>query len=152
MVQNNQNPEDIFNQLAEEQPIKDIEESLDGGFNGGGDDRPLEYYESNTPNLTDLQSLLKLLSPDFKNDIYNYFMQSRLSPEVFKPYLKLAINNEIKRCDPYKRLDVVGVSMKLYTVMTKALDGKHIIDILEAFGSKASNDELDTLSKGIGLG
>jgi hypothetical protein len=145
------NAEDLFNELASQEPIRDTSDDDINNIAVNDNDRPLDDYERNSPNLTDLQALLKLLSPEFKNKIFNIFMQSRLSPEVFKPYLKLAINNEIRKQDPYGRLDVVGISMELYTAMTKALDGRHIIDILEAFGSKADNQELDALSKGMGM-
>jgi hypothetical protein len=152
LVQNNQNPEDLYEQLSREEPLRESDESIDNGSYGDDDDRTLDDYERSNPNLTDLQALFKLLSPDFKNRIFNLFIGSRLSPEVFKAYLKLAINNEIKRKNPYKRLDVVGTSMELYTVMTKALDGKYLIELLEAYGARASNDEMDSLIKNAGLG
>jgi hypothetical protein len=149
MVQKNQNSDDLFNQLAEEQPIRDTEESVDASYDN--DDRPLEYYERNTPNLTDLQFLIKTLSPDFKDEVFNCLLVGRLSPDTFRPLFRLLVNNEIRR-HRGKQIDVIKTATKIYTILTIALDGKHVIDILEIYGSKSSNDELDNISKNMGLG
>lgn len=139
--------ENLFDELATAEPIRDVS---DFG-SPTNEDKPLDFYEQNSANLTDLQYLIKTLSPDFKDDVYNAIMYARLSPDTFKYIFKLAVNSEIKRQDPYKKLEVTRVAMKMYTILTKALDGKHIIDILMAFGSQADNTELDAISKNIGL-
>lgn len=144
---------DIYDQLAQEEPIRDSDDNIQsnqGDFNLEGD-KPLDYYENNTPNLTDFQALIKTLSPEFKDDVYNAFLYSRLSPDAFNPLLKIAVNNEIKRQNPYKPLDVPRTVMKLYIILTRPLDGKHTIDILEAFGSKVDTQDMGAMGRG-GLG
>jgi hypothetical protein len=139
---------DLFDELAEEEPIRDTEETISSGsFNGG--DRTLEDYEHNSPNLTELQSLFKELSPDFKDEAFNIMRVGRLSPDNFRPLFRLMVNNEIRR-QRGKNVDVVKTATKIYTLLTMCLDGKHIIDLLEAYGSKASNTDVNSMS-GMGL-
>jgi hypothetical protein len=138
--------EELFNQFATQQPIRDEEEPM-GEY---GEDRTLDDYERSSPNLTDLQYLIKTLTPDFKDEVYNALLMGRLSPDTFRPLFKLLVNDEIRR-QRGKSVNVVKVATKIYTILTIALDGKHIIDILEAFGSKADNTEVDSLSR-MGLG
>jgi len=149
MVERN-NTEDLFNELATEAPTRDTEETMGyGGYDDNGD-KTLDDYERSNPNLTDLQYLIKTLSPDFKDEVYNCLLVGRLSPDTFKSFFRLLVNNEIRR-QSGKRIDVVKTAAKIYTILTIALDGKHVIDILEAFGSKADVTESD-YNKGMGLG
>lgn len=138
--------DDLFDQLAEQSPIhEDI-----NGFRGDGD-KSLDQYENENTHLSDFQTLIKTLSPDFKNDVFNAIMVCRLTPNNFRPMLKILTNAEIKRQPTNKPINVAEVSMKIYTILSIALDGKHILDILEAFGSSKSTAEMEQLAQNLGI-
>ena len=140
--------EDLFEQLALSEPARDTD---DFGDNDGDYDRPLDDYEKNNANLTDLQYLIKTLSPDFKDEVYNCLLVGRLSPDNFRPLFRLLVNNEVRRQRGNKmNVDVIKTAAKIYTILTIMLDGKHVVDLLEAFGSRASSTDIDELSKGLG--
>jgi hypothetical protein len=136
--------EDIFNQLAKEEPLR-TDEIDESSYNGGGGDRTLDDYERESPNLTDLQSLIKTLSPDFQDDLYNVLAMAKLAPEKARPLLKLLVNDEMRR-NRGKSRSIVRIATNIYVAITLAIDGKHTVDILEAYGSRSSGNEIDTLS------
>jgi hypothetical protein len=133
----------LFDQLAEENPIR-VDDIEDG-------EKSLADYEKENTHLTDLQYLIKTLSPDFRDDVYNALLVSSLSPEVFKPALKILANAEIKRQPPTEQLNVAKQVMKVYTILSIPLDRKHVLDLLEAFGSSKSSSEMDALSSKLGF-
>lgn len=140
--------EDLFEQLAEQSPAREDEEVVDSYDNA---DRPLGYYEEHSSNLTDLQYLVKTLSPDFKDQVYNCLLVGRLSPDNFRPLFRLLVNNEVRRQrGKNMNVDIVKTAAKIYTILTIMIDGKHIVDLLEAFGSKADSSNVDAMS-GMGM-
>lgn len=139
-------PVDLFNQLAEMEPIREPEL-----INGDLEEQSLEQAERFSPNLTDFQTLIKHLRPDFGHPVYNAMMSGRVSPDVFKRLLRLLVNSEIKHSPPGKRINVEMCTAKIYTLLSIGLDGKGIIDLLEGYGGTKSDAELDKISKGLGL-
>jgi len=143
------NTDELWEQLATQEPVKTDDSS--NGDSYSDDEQSLEDYERDSPNLSDLQYMIKTLSPDFKDDVYNLLVKARLSPDTFKPLLKILVNDEIRR-NRRNNKSIAKTVAKVYTVLTMALDGKHIIDLLEAFGSKADSSDLDAMNRGLGLG
>jgi hypothetical protein len=144
-VQPEQNSEDLFDQLATEEPEQELEV-----FNSPHT-KTLEEQESENPHLSDLQSVIKMRFPDFGNIVDNSLMMARISPDIFKALLRLKINAEIKKSNPNKPVDVTAIALKSYTQMTIGLDGKGGIDLIELAGV-ANDKEIAELSKSLGMG
>lgn len=137
---------DLFNELAELEPIREPE-LVEGDL----EEQSLEQAERYSPNLTDFQTLIKHLRPDFGHPTINAMLSGRISPDVFKRLLRLLVNSEIKHSPPGKRINVELITAKYYTALSIGLDGKGIIDLLEGYGGTKSDAELDKISKGLGL-
>jgi len=140
-----ENAEDMFNQLANEVPENELE------ITGMSHTKTLDEQEAESNHLSDLQSVIKMRFPDWGNVHDNSIQMSRISPDVFKPYLRLCMNAEIKKQDPNKPVDVTNIAKKFYAALTIGLDGKGGIDLIELAGV-ANDKEIAELSKNLGLG
>jgi hypothetical protein len=137
--------DDLFNRLSNEEPEDEIE------VPNAPHAKTLEEQEAENTHLSDLQSVIKMRFPDWGNHYDNAIQMSRISPDVFKPYLRLCINGEIRKQNPYKPVDVTNIAKKYYAALTIGLDGKGGIDLIELAGV-ANDKEIAELSKNLGLG
>jgi hypothetical protein len=140
-----ENPEDIFNQLATEEPERELDVTEEISHK-----KTLEEEETENRHLSDLQTVILKRFPDYGNLVENGLMMARISPDVFKALLRLKINAEVRKSNPYKPVDVTSIALKSYTQMTIGLDGKGGIDLIELAGV-ANEKEIAQLSKNLGL-
>lgn len=136
--------ESVYEELAQEEAERVVDDV------GMPQHKTLEEQEISGQHLSDLQAVIKMRFPDYGNVIDNGLMMARISPDIFKALLRLKINAEVRKCDPYKPVDVTGISMKTYTQMTIGLDGKGGVDLIELAGV-ANDKEIANLSKSLGL-
>jgi len=146
VIPEEENPEDLFNQLATLDPERDLEVPASEIKRS----ETLEDAEGANRHLSDLQTVILKRFPDYGNTVENGLMMARISPDVFKALLRLKINAEVRRANPYKPVDVTSIALKSYTQMTIGLDGKGGIDLIELAGV-ANDKEIAELSKGLGL-
>ena len=121
----------------------------------GGDDGSYGERE-NTVNDTDLKATLKRLFPQFPNEAFDMVAQSimvaRITPEIFLDAMRLTVNSVVEE------MDLQGISINfqsvinmVYAAFSIGLDGKGRIDILEVAGAAKETEELDKLSKQLGV-
>jgi hypothetical protein len=104
------------------------------------------------PNLSDMQSaMLALLPEGFWSQmfrLYKLMVVSRTSPDSFIPLLRITVKSIIKRSNPRRPVDVGEIVAAVYAILSKGLDGKGIIDILELAGAARESEELAKLGSG----
>ncbi len=110
--------------------------------------------EDDTVSKTDLQAAMKAITPRFKDKrmdaILQPIMVSRIFPDEYIPLRNWVIACLMLENAHKKGLDILAITTGVQVAISKAWDGKHIIDILEIAGV-AHDEELDKLSKDLGL-
>jgi hypothetical protein len=120
-----------YNELAEDNPIREIELPLDIPASGQSfSDRVASYAD-----LTDMQAILTRLFPEQQDIGGNLGMVARIHPDVFLPWIEILATNDVMLSDPRKKIDVAAIRMKWYSLLSIGLDGKGRIDALELGGA-----------------
>jgi patatin-like phospholipase/acyl hydrolase len=147
-----QNPieEDANPSVVVEDPEREMEEMEDLGGT-----RSLSEAEEETQHLSDLQSVLKSLSPRFKNDRMNDItapiMVSRIFPDNYLDLNYLMVMSLIEEmAEESDDVDVVGIITGVQAVTSIGYEGRGIADRLEIAGV-AHEEEMEKLSKELGL-
>ena len=82
--------------------------------------------------------------------LYKLLIVSRIAPDVFMSLLRILVKGIVKRSNPHRPIDVGEMVAMVYAVLSKGLDGKGIIDILEIAGAAREESELAKLGGGGG--
>jgi hypothetical protein len=133
--------------VATEEEEREIE--IDESEVGGG---TLSDKLALAPNLSDMQSAMVALLPEgfwsrmFR--LYKLVVVGRISPDSFIALLRIAVKSIIKRSNPRRPVDVGEIVTAIYAILSKGLDGKGIIDILELAGAAREQSELEKLGGG----
>ena len=147
------NGEEIETQLNMPVATEEAEREIDWEDDGGV--KTLSEAEEESPHQSDLQSVLKSLSPKFKNARMNDLLQPILVSRVFPDnYLDLnyfLVMSQIEELEGENDMDVVGIVTGTQVVTSIGYEGRGITDRLEVAGA-ARDEELDKLSKDLGLG
>lgn len=117
--------------------------------------KTISEEEEETVHKTDIQAILNHLIPKLPNERMRKLLQPALVSRVFpdnytdKHFLLSAALIEEHEPDD-ENLDVVGIISIVQDVLSKAFEGRHIIDLLELAGV-AHEEEMEKLSKELGL-
>jgi hypothetical protein len=117
--------------------------------------KSLSEMEEDTPNKTDLQAVLKTLTPVYKdaklNDILQAYMVSRVFPDNMLDACKLTVLRRLQQCDSADPdVDVLGIILSVHSAFSIGYEGRGIVDRLEIAGV-AHEQEMEKLSKELGL-
>jgi len=139
-----------YEELVQEEPEREI--NLDD-YDGG---KTLTEEEEGTEQKTDIQAILKVLTPRFPskrlNDLLQPAMVSRIFPDNLLDKNKLIVLSMLQDKKPDDcSVDVVGYISMTQDGLSIGYEGRGIIDRLEIAGV-AHEQEMDKLSKELGLG
>ena len=142
------NEEDpLYKEMSTQTTEKEVDLPDDGGR------KTLSEKTEEAPTLTDMQTALRLLFPEDLGDyVTNRLMVGRIDPAAFLPLLHLLVKGEIAEADPTQKISVEKMMARHYILLSKGLDGKGIIDILELAGAQAEKEEMEKLGKSLGMG
>ena len=149
--------EEIYQAMALSAPSREVEVEED-------DSPSLSDAENRYRNESDIKYTIRRLFPNRENEVYNLAMIARISPDMFQSIHRLLVNAAIKRI-PYKiilnrngkrrmireAINVPEIASEIYFILTVGLEGKGRIDLIELAGSAREAEELDNLSKQMGL-
>jgi len=127
---NTENPEVVYDEMATDTPTRDVDLPLDAPSAQSFSDRSIAPGD-----LTDMQAILLRLYPELGGNLGALAMMGRIHPDVFLPWIEILATNEVMGLDPLKPIDVAGIRMKYYSLLSIGLDGKGRIDALELGGA-----------------
>jgi len=137
----------LYFDLAQE----DMEREID--IPGEAQHKTLEEKMDEKPDLSDLQSTIRSLFPEFTEDEMNELarivMVARIAPDVFSDLIYLNTVSLLQKSDPLKPIDVTGTLTKVYGLFSVGLDGKGRIDQIELHGSAKEEKELEKLGRSL---
>lgn len=149
MTTQKEKDKDLYEELSTEKPERQVELPEDGDKPRGP--KTLSEKEEETPNLSDFQSTLKSLFPEFDDDGMNSIAQAamvaRIAPDVFSDLIYLVTMSILEKQDPRKNVDVISTLTKVYAMMSIGLDGKGRIDQIELHGASKEEKELEKLGR-----
>lgn len=120
-------------------------------YRGGG---TLAEAEAETPHQTDLQAVLKTLTPKFMmkrmNDLLGPVMVSRIFPDNYLDLNYLLVMSMIEEQEGQDDIDVAAIITGVQVGTSIGYEGRGIADRLEIAGV-AHEEEMEKLSKELGL-
>ncbi len=132
-----------------DEPEQNIEFEDEGGI------QTLAEAEEEAPHQSDLQSVLKSLSPKFKharmNDLLQPILVSRVFPDNYLDLNYFLVMSMIEELEGEDDIDVVGIVTGTQVGTSIGYEGRGIADRLEIAGA-AQEKEMENLSKELGLG
>jgi len=135
-------------------PVMVDEPELDVDFDDYMGGRTLGEAEESTEHQSDLQAVLKGLTPKFKNkrlnDLSQPIMVSRIFPDNYLDLNYLLVMSLIEEEEGNSDIDVVGIITGAQVATSIGYEGRGIADRLEIAGV-AHEEEYDKLSKELGL-
>ncbi len=144
--------DDIYRKMAIREPERQIEIDLPKS-EGGGHKSLTEAEDS--PNITDLQSMLRQLAPKFDNEeidrVAKAVMVARIAPDTFMPLLKLTIISILEAHEEDEDIDVMSTINIVNAIMTIGLEGKFRVEICQLAGAVRESQELENVSKSLGF-
>ena len=150
MVMSEEQSRKAFEDLAVQDPEREVETLGDNDFEEEDEPKSLADKLDESSDLTDMQSAIARLFPaDLGNAVINKVMVARIAPDVFIPLLKMLVNEEIVKSDPTKPISVATIVAKIYTLLSIGLDGKGRIDHIELAGASKETEELEGLGKSL---
>lgn len=118
------------------------------------DVKTLSEAEEETVQKTDIQSILKALTPKFPskrmNDILQPILVSRIFPDNYLDLNYLLTVMQLEDSDPTADVDFLAIVTGNQAATSIAYEGRHIGDLLE-MGGVAHEEEMEKLSKELGL-
>jgi hypothetical protein len=134
--------------MAVEEPERELELSEDELANVSSLSKRTEL----APNLSDMQTAMLMLIPEGEwNRLVKYYkllVVSRISPDIFMPLLRVLVKSAVKRANPRIPIEVGEMVTAVYAILSKGLDGKGIIDLLEISGAAREAEELKAMGGG----
>jgi hypothetical protein len=116
--------------------------------------KSLSESEDEALHQSDLQSVLKSLSPKFKNERMNELLQpvmvSRIFPDNYLDLNYLLVMSMIEELGEDSDVDIVGIITGVQVGTSIGYEGRGIADRLEIAGV-AQEQEMEKLSKELGL-
>lgn len=116
--------------------------------------KSLSEAEEETRQKTDIQAILKVLTPKFSdkelNDILQPAMVSRIFPDNLLDKHKLIVLRELQRHAPTDSIDIIGIISMSQDALSIGYEGRGISDRLEIAGV-VHEEEMEKLSKELGL-
>lgn len=117
--------------------------------------KSISEAEEETPQRTDLQAVLKTLTPVYKdkelNDMLQAIMVSRVFPDNMLDSCKLMVLRRLQQFDTASPdVDVIGIITAVHSAHSIGYEGRGIVDRLEIAGV-AHEQEMEKLSKELGL-
>lgn len=110
--------------------------------------------EEETTHKTDMQSVLKALTPQYPDKKLNQKLQPVMVARVFPDNLldscKMTVLSRLGDFDPDEDVDIWGIILATHNAHSIGYEGRGIVDRLEIAGA-ARDDELDKLSKELGM-
>ncbi len=141
-------PLSSYEDLANEEPERDI------GLDESDMPKSLAEMEEDTEQKTDIQAILKVLTPKFSskslNDVLQPAMVSRIFPDNLLDKMKLLVLRELQLSQPTATIDIISVISNVQDALSIGYEGKGIIDRLEIAGV-AHEEEMEKLTKELGL-
>ncbi len=127
-----------LSEITPERELEPLEEELegDGKNKGGAALGGLSKRMAESSNMSDMQSSLAMLFPEFLIKYLNYLPVARILPEQFIPLLRMITKKAIREFCP--KYSVTEIEIMVYTALTKGIDGEGIIDILAIAGAAKS--------------
>lgn len=138
------------------EPPRHIElEKLDSQ-SGGASGQSYSEGEA-APNVSDLQATLRRLFPSFPYRALDIVAQSimvaRIAPDMFLDSMRLTVNAVVQELDILgEEFDFMAVLNMVHAAYSIGLEGKGRVDVLEVAGAAKESEELDRLSKQMGIG
>lgn len=140
-----QNPEErqqseadsLFNSLRSPQPARVMDDSEEDENLGGIANESISERMEESPNLTDVQSALKVLLPKMTRYL-NPLQVSRVFPDTYNALFRLLVKDLLQEDDS---LSVGEAIATVTTVLSIAIDGEGRIDVIALYG-KASDTEI----------
>jgi hypothetical protein len=124
------------------------------GIDDLGGMKSLTDAEDETPHQSDLQSVLKSLSPKFKNNRMNELLQpvmvSRIFPDNYLDLNYLLVMSMIEELEEDSDVDIVGIITGVQVGTSIGYEGRGIADRLEIAGVE-QEQELEKMTKELGL-
>lgn len=149
-------PEDIddelpvYDRMVVEEPEREISlEGLDVP-------KTLSEEEEETPQRTDIQAILKALTPKYPDkkldDQLQPVMVSRVFPDNLLDSCKMTVLSRLQHFEPSNsEFDIWGIILATHNAHSIGFEGRGIVDRLEIAGV-AHEEEMEKLSKEFGLG
>ncbi|KKK62784.1 hypothetical protein LCGC14_3000870 [marine sediment metagenome] len=137
-----------YEELKTELEERDVE------FDEQESSKSLAEEEESTEHKTDLQAVLNALIPKLPTqrmrDLLLPALVSRVFPDNYTDKHFLLAASQIEELDPAGDVDVIAIISITQDILSKAFEGRHIIDLLELAGV-AHEEEMDKLAKDLGL-
>jgi len=117
--------------------------------------KSISEEEEDTPQRTDLQAVLRTLTPHYKDKVPDEKLQpvmvSRIFPDNMLDSCKLTVLSRIWALDPINAdIDLFGIILATHGAHSIGFEGRGIVDRLEIAGV-AHEQEMEKLSKELGL-
>jgi hypothetical protein len=117
--------------------------------------KSISEEEEETPQRTDLQAVLRTLTPHYPDKILNEKLQpvmvSRIFPDNMLDSCKLTVLSRVWEHDPTKDdIDMFGIILATHGAHSIGYEGRGIVDRLEIAGV-AHEQDMEKLSKELGL-
>ena len=142
-------PVDGYTPLLTEEAEREVELPEHNGH------KSMMEAEEESPNQSDLQTVLHRLFPIFSNKEINQMGQSimmaRIAPDVFLDLIFCTVDSILENHNPTENIDVQATFNLVYSIFSIGLDGKGRFDALELAGA-VKEEEMEQLSSQLGFG
>lgn len=127
-----------LSEVVPERELESLEVEEESGGEGGDGNKGvalggLSKQMSLSSNLSDMQSSLAVLFPEFIIKYLNYLPVARILPEQFVPLLRWLTKKAIREFCP--KISVTAIRVMVYAALTQGIDGEGRIDVLAVAGA-----------------
>jgi hypothetical protein len=129
--------------------------ALEKSESSGADGQSYEQGDA-APNETDLKATLRRLFPQYPYSVLGIVSQSimvaRVAPDMFLSSMRLTVNAVVEELDLLEiEFNFIAIVQMVYSAFSIGLDGKGRIDVLEVAGAAKESEELERVSKQLGI-
>lgn len=138
-----------YQSMVIDEPEREVDLS---GYEGA---KTISEAEEETEHKTDLQSILKALTPRFPDKLLNDKLQpvmvSRIFPDNLLDSCKMTVLSRLQDYEPSDNsFDVWGIILAVHNAHSIGFEGRGIMDRLEIAGV-AHEEEMEKLTKELGI-
>ena len=138
MLNKEEVPEELAGVITKYEDLVQEEAEREVDLGDSGSIRTLAEAEEETENKTDLQAILRILTPTFPtkelNDVLQPAMVSRIFADNMLDKMKLLVLRQLQIHAPTERIDLIGIISMVQDALSIGFEGRGIIDRLEIAG------------------
>jgi len=147
--------EEEFNQpMSTYEDLQSTEPERDIGDEDAEMPKSLAEMEEETGQKTDIQAILRILTPKFPskelNDVLQPAMVSRIFADNLLDKMKLLVLRQLQINAPTDEIDLIGVISMVQDGLSIGFEGRGIVDRLEIAGA-SREEEVEKLSRELGF-